>query len=376
MDKHGVPIVPGTKKGITVTEEGILEAEKIGFPILLKAAAGGGGKGLKRVNNKNEMPEILESARREAKNAFGDDTVYIEKLIEEPRHIEVQVIGDKHGNYAHLFERECSVQRRHQKIIEESPSTFLNCEVREKLTSAAVAAAKACDYVNAGTIEFLVDKNKNFYFLEMNTRLQVEHPVTEWITGIDLVREQICIAYGEKLSFTQDQLKITGHAIECRIYAEDPLNNFLPSTGNINYQKLPQGPGIRVDEGIDTGSVVSVYYDPMLSKLSCWSRNREETISRMISALKNYIISGVQTNISLLMWVLEHQLFTSGKYDNNFIENHFLGKNISLEDSLSGAEVRDITAIAAALVKENMVSQNGAKQKPVHRNEWEMLSYE
>lgn len=376
MAKSGVPIVPGTRRGISNIEEGIAEAEKIGFPILLKAAAGGGGKGLKRVNSKEEMLEILESTKREAKSAFGDDTVYIEKLIEEPRHIEVQVIADKHGNYAHLFERECSVQRRHQKIIEETPSPFLNAEVREKLTSAAVAAAKACNYVNAGTIEFLVDKNRNFYFLEMNTRLQVEHPITEWITGIDLVREQINIAAGEKLSFRQEDLSIRGHAIECRIYAEDPMNNFLPSTGTINYQKLPQGLGIRVDEGVDTGSAVSVYYDPMLSKLSCWSRNRSEAIARMISALRNYIISGVQTNISLLIWVLENELFIKGRYDNNFIENHFLNKNIKLDGENSDSEISLIHSIAAAISKNNRSLVYPDKQSKGSSNLWEAMKYE
>ncbi len=371
MSKSGVPIVPGTKKGIESVEEAKNEALKIGYPILFKASAGGGGKGLKRVNNEDELADILESAKREAKNAFGDDTVYIEKLIEEPRHIEVQVISDKHGNYAHLFERECSVQRRHQKIVEESPSTFIDQKTRANLTSAAVSAAKACGYVNAGTIEFLVDKNKNFYFLEMNTRLQVEHPVTEWITGIDLVKEQIRIAAGEKLSFAQDELKINGHAIECRIYAEDPANNFLPSTGVINYHKMPQGPGIRVDEGIDTGSNVSVYYDPMLSKLSCWSRNREGSIAKIRTALQNYIISGVRTNISLLIWVLNHSAFNSGMYDINFIEKEYLKYSLTEETSQPGEIHKIIAALSREAAKLPINGKNGKIQ-----NEWELLKYD
>ncbi|MBI5727751.1 MAG: acetyl-CoA carboxylase biotin carboxylase subunit [Ignavibacteriales bacterium] len=326
MKRNGVPIVPGTTEPIQSIVDGKKTAAEIGYPVILKASLGGGGKGMKSVFTESEFEDAFLSAQREALKAFGDDAVYIEKLIINPKHIEVQIIGDKHGNYVHLFERECSIQRRHQKIIEEAPSSFVDSAVREKLTMSAINAAKACNYYNAGTIEFLMDADKNFYFLEMNTRLQVEHPVTELITCIDLVKEQISVAAGNVLSFTQGDVKLKGHAIECRVYAEDPVNNFLPSTGTVNFHRIPSGPGIRVDEGIDTGAEISTFYDPLLTKISAISVNRKDAIMKMNHALSQYLIGGLQTNIPLLKWILEQETFLSGNYSISFIDDEFLTK--------------------------------------------------
>ncbi|HRI47358.1 MAG TPA: acetyl-CoA carboxylase biotin carboxylase subunit, partial [Ignavibacteriaceae bacterium] len=281
-------------------------------------------KGMKKVFNSDELEEGFLSASREAKKAFGSSDVYIEKLIQNPKHIEVQIIADKHGNYRHLFERECSVQRRHQKVIEEAPSPSLDQETREKITLAAINAAKACNYHNAGTIEFLMDSDRKFYFLEMNTRLQVEHPVTELISGIDLVGEQINIAFGKKISFNQEELVILGHSIEARVYAEDPDNNFLPTSGKIVYHRLPSGPGVRVDRGIDNGSFVGLNYDPLLTKLSVLGKNREIAISKMNIALSDYLIAGITTNISFLKWILKQDKFLDGSYSINFLEEEFI----------------------------------------------------
>ena len=323
MKQNGVPFVPGTTEPVEAVEEATAFASKIGYPILIKASAGGGGKGMKKIYNSDEMEEAFFSAKREALSAFGDSAVYIEKFIENPKHIEVQILGDKFGNYVHVFERECSVQRRHQKIIEESPSPVMDGNTRKKITETALNAAKACNYYNAGTIELLMDEKKNFYFLEMNTRLQVEHPVTELISGIDLVKEQIKIAAGEKLSFSQKDIKLSGHAIECRIYAEDPDNNFLPSTGRITFHRLPTGPGVRVDEGIEAGSDVTMHYDPMLSKVIVYGSDRHSAIERMKIALASYSITGVQTNLSVLLWLLNNDSFLSGKYSINLLDNEF-----------------------------------------------------
>lgn len=323
MSQHNVPVVPGSLDAIASVKEGISYAEKIGFPVLLKASAGGGGKGMRKVSSKDEFKSAFESTKREALKSFANDEVYIEKFIENPKHIEVQIIADKHGNYRHLFERECSIQRRHQKIIEESPSTFVDEELRNKITTAAINAAKACNYFNAGTIEFLVDKNKQFYFLEMNTRIQVEHPVTELISGIDLVREQISVADGNTISFNQEDLKINGYALECRIYAEDPSNNFIPSTGQILDYKEPAGPGVRVESGFTAGSDISIFYDPMIAKLICWDKDRLSTINRMKRALNEFQISGVITNISFLNFILSNKDFIKGNYDIHFIDNLF-----------------------------------------------------
>ncbi|MBX2977476.1 MAG: acetyl-CoA carboxylase biotin carboxylase subunit [Ignavibacteriaceae bacterium] len=324
MINNNVPIVPGTTTPIDSLDEAKKICEGIGYPVLLKASAGGGGKGMKKVFNSDELEEGFLSASREAKKAFGSSDVYIEKLIQNPKHIEVQIIADKHGNYRHLFERECSVQRRHQKVIEEAPSPSLDQETREKITLAAINAAKACNYHNAGTIEFLMDSDRKFYFLEMNTRLQVEHPVTELISGIDLVREQINIAFGKKISFNQEELVILGHSIEARVYAEDPDNNFLPTSGKIVYHRLPSGPGVRVDRGIDNGSFVGLNYDPLLTKLSVLGKNREIAISKMNIALSDYLIAGITTNISFLKWILKQDKFLDGSYSINFLEEEFI----------------------------------------------------
>lgn len=324
MIEHNVPVVPGTTEPLYDYKEAIKIADEIGYPVMLKASAGGGGKGMRKVNSSNEIEAALEKAQSEAGKSFGDSSVYIEKFIENPKHIEVQIIGDKFGNYAHLYERECSVQRRHQKVVEESPSAVVDDKLRDAITESAIKAAQACGYYNAGTIEFLLDENKNFYFLEMNTRLQVEHPVTEMITGIDLVNEQISVAAGNKLSFSQKEIIARGHAVECRIYAEDADNNFAPSIGKIKHHRLPSGPGIRVDRGIERNSEVSVYYDPMLSKLVAWGRDRQDAISKLIEALRNYQISGVKTNIPFCKWILSHPKFLDGSFNINFIENEFI----------------------------------------------------
>lgn len=318
----GVPVIPGMQASaadVSLFEE---EAEKVGYPVLLKAAAGGGGKGMRTVHAAEDLESALEGAMREAKSAFGDDSVYLEKYIEKPRHIEFQVFGDTYGNAVHLFERECSIQRRHQKIIEETPSTALTPEIRRKMGEAAVKVVEACNYTNAGTVEFLFDKDSNFYFLEMNTRIQVEHPITEMVVGVDLVVEQIKVATGEPLSLKQDTLAQAGHAIECRIYAEDAANGFLPAAGTIHYQGEPAGPGIRVDSGIYSGAEVSVYYDPILSKLIAWGPDREAARKRMINALSSYVILGVTTQIDYLRDVLNHSEFIEGRTYTDFIPTH------------------------------------------------------
>ena len=314
--------VPMTE-GVTGDVETMLKAVKsIPFPVLIKAAAGGGGKGMRIVHNENDLKEALESTSREAKNYFGDGTIYIEKFVEDPRHIEVQIIGDNHGNVVHLYERECSIQRRYQKIIEESPSPTLTDEVRNKMGETAVKIGKAINYNNAGTIEFLVDKDMNYYFLEMNTRVQVEHPVTEMVTGIDIVKEQILIAAGNPLSFTQEEVKQNGHAIECRIYAEDPDNNFMPSPGTMTYYKEPSGEGIRIDTGIEKATTIESFYDPMISKLIVWGADRENARIKIIESLKEYIVHGIKTNVTYLINLLQHDAFINNNITTKFCDEY------------------------------------------------------
>jgi acetyl-CoA carboxylase biotin carboxylase subunit len=351
MKKNNVPIVPGTTEPIKNIVDAKKIAKEIGYPIILKAAAGGGGKGMRKIFSEDEFENSYNLAKSEARKFFSNDEIYIEKFIEHPKHIEVQILGDKHGNYVHLFERECSIQRRHQKVIEEAPSISVDELTRKKITETAIQAAKACNYYNAGTIEFLMDENKNFYFLEMNTRLQVEHPVTEMITGIDIVKEQIRIAEGKPLSFSQDEIKIFGHAIECRIYAEDIDNNFAPSTGKINLHRLTSGPGIRIDRGIDVMSDVPIYYDPMLSKVIAWGKNREEAIVRMKRALSEYQICGVTTNISLFKWILNQNEFEDGTFDINFLENKFLPLVPNKWRNSDSEELINVVAAIAAIMK-------------------------
>ncbi|HUM25734.1 MAG TPA: acetyl-CoA carboxylase biotin carboxylase subunit [Anaerolineales bacterium] len=328
MKKAGVPTVPGFE-GLTSEEEFKKAAQEIGYPVLIKASAGGGGKGMRVVNFENELSEAIESARREALNSFGDERLLIEKYLADAHHIEFQVFGDKHGNLVHLFERECSVQRRHQKIIEETPSPLLTPEIRAKMGEAAVAAAKAVNYYNAGTIEFIFDPQlatlnlQPFYFLEMNTRLQVEHPITELTAGIDLVQWQIRIAAGEKFPFTQGDFHQHGHAIECRVYAEDPSNGFLPSTGKLLQLIEPRGPGIRVDSGFKTGSEVTHFYDPLLAKLIVHAENRNAAIQRMQTALREFVVHGVVTNMDFMQAVLQHDDFAQGKVSTRWVERNF-----------------------------------------------------
>jgi acetyl-CoA carboxylase biotin carboxylase subunit len=343
--KAGVPVVPGTEDVGNMTNEALLAiAPKIGFPLLIKATAGGGGKGMREVANIEEMPALLASARREAESAFGDGNVYLEKLVEGARHIEFQILADNHGTVLHLNERECSIQRRHQKLVEESPSPFMDEDLRQRMGAVAVKAAQAVDYVNAGTIEFLVDKDKNFYFLEMNTRLQVEHPVTEMITGIDIVKEQIRIARGRPTQYKQEDIRINGAAIECRINAEDPYNNFMPSTGKITHSLLPTGPGVRVDTGVYPGFEISPYYDPMISKLIVWGETRAQAILRMRRALEEYRIVGVRTNIPFHQTLMDSHRFMGGQYDTRFVEERF-----SFQEEENGSDA-EIAAVLASLV--------------------------
>ena len=323
VKKYDIPMVPGTDTAITDIAEAQKIAASIGFPILIKASAGGGGKGMRVVEKVEDFVEQMDRAISEAVSAFGDGSVFIEKYVGSPRHIEVQVLGDKHGNIVHLFERECSIQRRHQKVIEEAPSGILTPEIREKIGEAAVKVAKSCNYVGAGTVEFLLDENLNFYFLEMNTRLQVEHPVTEYITGIDLVEEQIKIASGEKLSFSQEDLKINGHAVELRVYAEDPLNDFLPSIGKITKYQKPTGEGVRLDDAYEEGMEIPIYYDPMIAKLVTYGKDRTEAIEKMKEAIANYKIEGFATTLPFGLFVMNHEAFRSAQFDTHFVKKYF-----------------------------------------------------
>ena len=323
VKSYDIPMVPGIDEAIEDVDKATSIAKEICFPILIKASAGGGGKGMRVVEKETELESQMKRAISEAKSAFGDGSVFIEKYIASPRHIEIQVLADKHGNTVHLFERECSIQRRHQKVVEEAPSSVLSETLRENMGAAAVRVAKACDYVGAGTVEFLIDDDHNFYFLEMNTRLQVEHPVTELITGIDLVEQQIKVANGETLSFTQEDLKINGHAVELRVYAEDPLNDFLPSVGNLEVYKLPEGNGIRVDNGFEEGMEVPIYYDPMLAKLITYGKTREAAIQLMVEAIDAYEVEGIQTTLPFGKFVFENDAFRSGNFNTHFVKNNY-----------------------------------------------------
>ena len=322
MTSAGIPVVPGTDGEIKTEEEVLQTIKEIGFPVMIKASAGGGGKGMRLVQHESEVVSALRAARSEAMSAFGNDAVYIEKYITSPHHIEFQILADQQGNTVHLFERECSVQRRHQKMIEETPSPLMTEKLREEMGKTAVEAAKAVNYVGAGTIEFLVDNDLNYYFLEMNTRLQVEHPITERVTGIDLVKQQIFIAEGQQLAFQQKDLKQKGHAIECRVYAEDPDNNFMPSAGKVYKISAPLGLGVRTDGYVYEGYEIPIYYDPMISKLIVWGKTRDEAIARMRRALYEYKITGVKTSIKILERVMNNQNFIEGNYDTHFIENN------------------------------------------------------
>lgn len=359
VQKAGVPIIRGMHSVGKEIEEFKKIAKEVGYPVIIKASMGGGGKGMRIVKNEKELSDAVAAGRREAKSAFGDESVYLEKYIEQPKHIEFQVLADKFGNIIHLFERECSIQRRHQKIIEETPSQALDDELRDKMSKAAKKVMEVSGYTNAGTVEFLLDKNKNFYFLEVNARIQVEHPVTELTTGVDLVRQQLLIASGEKLHLKQQDIRQNGHAIEARIYAEDPLNDFLPAPGKILFLKEPQGPGIRVDSGIYTGWEVPTYYDPILSKLIAWGETRESSRRRLVQALKNYVILGIKPAIGFLIDILEHPEFIKGQTCTNFIPENF-GDWKPNENSVSKALIAAAIALsknpATAVVEKSQVT--------------------
>lgn len=351
-EKHNIPLVPGTAKAIESVEEGKTIAAKVGYPLLIKASAGGGGKGMRIVHAPEEFEEQMRLAVSEAISSFGDGAVFIERYVGSPRHIEIQVLGDQHGNVVHLFERECSIQRRHQKVVEEAPSSVLTPEIRQRMGECAVRVAKACNYVGAGTVEFLLDDRLDFYFLEMNTRLQVEHPVTENITGLDLVKEQIRVARGEKLSFTQEDLVINGHSIEIRVCAEDPSNNFLPDIGNLRTYRIPQGPGVRVDDAYEEGMDIPIYYDPMIAKLIVHGSSREEAIQRMIRAIDDYHISGVKTTLEFCRFVMEHPAFTGGQFDTHFVKNHFKPEMLLATDP---SEMEVAAYLAVRLLRQQQV---------------------
>jgi acetyl-CoA carboxylase biotin carboxylase subunit len=344
MQKSGVPLIPGSATGLQSLEEAHATAERIGYPILLKAAAGGGGKGMRVVRAPEELASAYESSRSEALRAFGNDEVYIEKLIENPRHIEMQILADEHGNCVYLGERECSIQRRHQKVMEEAPSPLVDPEMRRRMGEVAVQVARAANYTNAGTVEFLCDRDRNFYFLEMNTRLQVEHPITECVTGLDLVHLQIHIAAGEKLPFAQDDLRLRGHAIECRIYAEDPDNNYFPSPGTISLLIAPSGPGIRRDSGVYEGWNVPIDYDPLLAKLIAYGTNREQCIGRLQRALSEYFVGGIKTNLSLFRRILENEEFRRGQLDTGLLDRLLREGPVAERPDAEGARIAALAA--------------------------------
>ena len=342
--KFNVPMVPGTEDPIQSVDEAKQIADKIGYPILIKASAGGGGKGMRVVESADQLEEQMRMAKSEAMSAFGDDAVFIEKYVGSPRHIEIQLLGDQHGNYVYLFERECSIQRRHQKLIEEAPSSCLTPDIRKAMGESAVAVAKSCKYYGAGTVEFLVDEHLNFYFLEMNTRLQVEHCVTEMITGIDLVREQIRVARGEQLGYGQEALQMNGHALELRVCAEDPLNNFLPDTGKLEMYQPPKGPGVRVDDGFEEGQEVPIFYDSMLAKLVVHAATRDQAIERLCRAVDEYYIKGIKTTLEFGKWAVRTEAFRSGNFDTKFIEKYFKPELLDNSDKETGEVAALLTA--------------------------------
>ncbi|MBS1939894.1 MAG: acetyl-CoA carboxylase biotin carboxylase subunit [Bacteroidetes bacterium] len=364
VKKHGVPLVPGTEGAVGGLDEALRVAKTITFPILIKAAAGGGGKGMRIVEREADLREGLERAMSEAENAFGDGSVFIEKFVTGPRHIEVQVLADMHGNTVYVFERECSIQRRYQKVVEEAPSAVLTPELRERMGKAAVNVAKSVNYTGAGTVEFLLDSSGEFYFMEMNTRLQVEHPVTEMISGLDLVKEQIKVAQGEKLSFKQEDLKINGHAIEVRVYAEDPSNSFLPDIGTLTTYRPPQGPGVRVDDGFEEGMAIPIHYDPMIAKLIVHGADRAEAIARMERAIDDYAISGVETTLPFCRFVMGHPAFRSGKYDTLFVRDHFRPEVLEGGDAAEQAAAALVAAHFEAELNHVPQAENAGDHQP------------
>jgi acetyl-CoA carboxylase biotin carboxylase subunit len=366
----GVPIVPGTVEPLESLADARSAAEQFGYPVMLKASAGGGGKGMRLVASPQDLESAFDNARSEAAGAFGDATLYLEKVVERPRHIEIQIFADAHGHVVHLGERECSIQRRHQKVVEECPSPINDVELRHRMGEAAVKIARTVDYVGAGTVEFLVaDATRDFYFLEMNTRLQVEHPVTELVTGIDLVREQILVAAGARLSFSQNEIRWHGHAIECRVYAEDPENNFFPSPGTISFLEVPSGPGIREDSGVCVNTEVSIHYDPMISKLAAWGRNRTEAIDRLRRALDEYQVGGIKTNLAFFRQIVRDEEFIDARLDTGFIarfneRREAARRVVSTHDEGSKTTVHDVAIIAGALHYAKLQKKVALHRKP------------
>ncbi len=359
VEKFGVPLVPGINEAIVDPNAALQVAIQIGFPVLVKASAGGGGKGMRVVDQQEDFLSALQMAQNEARSAFGDDSVFIEKYVGSPRHIEFQIMADNFGNVCHVFERECSIQRRHQKLVEEAPSAALSPSLRAKMGEAAVNVAKACNYTGAGTVEFLLGDADSFYFLEMNTRLQVEHPVTEMITGLDLVKEQINVAYGLPLAFQQSDLQINGHAIELRVCAEDPFQQFLPNIGKVNQYLVPNGPGIRVDDCMEANMEIPIYYDNMLAKLIAWAPTREQAIERLRRAIKEYVITGIETTLSFGEFVLTHEAFLSGQFDTHFIQKYFHPDNIPSK-KLTQEELSVLATAAASFFLQNKSNQVSA----------------
>jgi acetyl-CoA carboxylase biotin carboxylase subunit len=365
---YNIPMVPGTPSAITDRAEAKIISAQIGYPVLIKASAGGGGKGMRVVENEADFDEQMDRAVSEAISAFGDGSVFIEKYVTSPRHVEIQVLGDQHGNIIHLFERECSVQRRHQKVVEEAPSSILTPDIRDAMGRAAVDVARACGYYGAGTVEFIVNDNLDFYFLEMNTRLQVEHPVTEQITGVDLVRQMIYIAEGKELAIKQEDLTIKGHAMEVRVYAEDPANNFLPDVGTLETYARPQGNGVRVDDGFEQGMAIPIYYDPMIAKLITYGDTRAEAIEKMIRAIDEYHISGVQTTLPFCRFVMEHDAFRSGNFDTGFVSKYFTPDKLT--PPANESEETLAAVLAAWLMENNKPKSNGVATVTTQKSKW------
>lgn len=369
--KFNVPLVPGVDRAITDPNEAMEIARQVGVPVLIKASAGGGGKGMRLVENIEDLPEQMKMAQSEARSSFGDDAVFIEKFVTKPRHIEIQVFSDSLGNHVYLFERECSIQRRHQKVIEEAPSAVLTPELRKEMGEAAVAVCKACDYEGAGTVEFLLDADLNFYFLEMNTRLQVEHPVTEEITGLDLVEWQIRVARGERLPLLQDELKMNGHSIEVRVYAEDALNGFTPDIGNLKRYKTPQSEHVRVDDAFEQGMDIPIFYDPMIAKLVVWGESREQAIERMILAIDDYQISGLKTTLDFGKYVMKHEAFRSGDFDTNFVKQYFSDPK-AIKDAMQDERAALLAGLETVWNKVVENKESEYISKPIH-GAWKLM---